>query len=62
VLAVERHSIESVKEKLAFDPDHVPKPSDYELEKPFGGRKHFMMAHGLRCRFGIPSPIAKIWD
>ncbi|KAF7188683.1 hypothetical protein HII31_09935 [Pseudocercospora fuligena] len=31
-----------------FDETTVPKPSDDELEKPWGGRRHFMMSHGLK--------------
>ncbi|KXT18349.1 hypothetical protein AC579_968 [Pseudocercospora musae] len=32
----------------SFDETTVPKPSDYELEKPWGGSRHFMMSHGLK--------------
>jgi hypothetical protein len=42
----------TLEEKLQmFNPESVAKPSFYELEKPYGGTKHFMMAHGLRCEF-----------
>ena len=35
----------------SFDETSVPKPSDDELEKPWGGRRHFMMSHGLKCKY-----------
>ncbi|KAI5357007.1 hypothetical protein Slin14017_G126670 [Septoria linicola] len=41
-------AVKKSTEKTAFDPECVPKPTYYELEKPYGGTKHFMMAHGLR--------------
>lgn len=44
-------AVKKNNDKTTFDPDCVPKPTYYELEKPYGGTKHFMMAHGLRCEF-----------
>ncbi|KXT00195.1 hypothetical protein AC578_7026 [Pseudocercospora eumusae] len=32
----------------SFDESSVPKPSDDELERPWGGRRRFMLSHGLK--------------
>lgn len=40
-----------------FNPTQIPKPTFQDLEEPYGGTKHFMMAHGLKCMF---SPILHI--
>lgn len=34
-----------------FNPTQIPKPTFQDLEEPYGGTKHFMMAHGLKCKF-----------
>lgn len=34
-----------------FNPNLIPKPTFQDLEEPYGGTKHFMMAHGLKCKF-----------
>lgn len=34
-----------------FNPTQIPKPTFRDLEEPYGGTKHFMMAHGLKCKF-----------
>ncbi|EME88555.1 uncharacterized protein MYCFIDRAFT_89220 [Pseudocercospora fijiensis CIRAD86] len=34
--------------KGSFDEMMVPKPSDDELERPWGGRRRFMLSHGLK--------------
>lgn len=34
-----------------FNPNQIPKPTFQDLEEPYGGTKHFMMAHGLKCKF-----------
>lgn len=34
-----------------FNPTQIPKPTFHDLEEPYGGTKHFMMAHGLKCKF-----------
>lgn len=34
-----------------FNPNQIPKPTFRDLEEPYGGTKHFMMAHGLKCKF-----------
>lgn len=34
-----------------FNPSQIPKPTFQDLEEPYGGTKHFMMAHGLKCKF-----------
>ncbi|KAL9529907.1 hypothetical protein SMMN14_06371 [Sphaerulina musiva] len=31
-----------------FNPTQIPKPTFHDLEEPYGGTKHFMMAHGLK--------------
>lgn len=38
-----------------FNPSQIPKPTFQDLEEPYGGTKHFMMAHGLKCKFTLPS-------
>lgn len=38
-----------------FNPNQIPKPTFHDLEEPYGGTKHFMMAHGLKCKFPLPS-------
>ncbi|CAK4032786.1 Hypothetical predicted protein [Lecanosticta acicola] len=38
----------SANKSTAFDPNSVPKPSNYELEKPYGGTKGFMESYGLK--------------
>lgn len=40
-----------------FNPSQIPKPTFQDLEEPYGGTKHFMMAHGLKCKF---TPILHI--
>lgn len=37
-----------------FNPTQIPKPTFHDLEEPYGGTKHFMMAHGLKCKFPLP--------
>lgn len=37
-----------------FNPNQIPKPTFHDLEEPYGGTKHFMMAHGLKCKFTLP--------
>lgn len=37
-----------------FNPTQIPKPTFRDLEEPYGGTKHFMMAHGLKCKFTLP--------
>lgn len=52
-----------------FNPTQIPKPTFHDLEEPYGGTKHFMMAHGLKCKFTlilhiltrIPIPIQYIY-
>lgn len=40
-----------------FNPTQIPKPTFHDLEEPYGGTKHFMMAHGLKCKFTLlPTP------
>lgn len=39
-----------------FNPNQIPKPTFRDLEEPYGGTKHFMMAHGLKCKFPLPPP------
>lgn len=36
-----------------FNPNQIPKPTFRDLEEPYGGTKHFMMAHGLKCKFPL---------
>lgn len=36
-----------------FNPTQIPKPTFRDLEEPYGGTKHFMMAHGLKCKFTL---------
>lgn len=36
-----------------FNPTQIPKPTFQDLEEPYGGTKHFMMAHGLKCKFTL---------
>lgn len=36
-----------------FNPTQIPKPTFRDLEEPYGGTKHFMMAHGLKCKFPL---------
>lgn len=37
----------------SFNPNQIPKPTFRDLEEPYGGTKHFMMAHGLKCKFAF---------
>lgn len=39
-----------------FNPAQIPKPTFHDLEEPYGGTKHFMMAHGLKCKFPLHTP------
>lgn len=40
-----------------FNPNLIPKPTFQDLEEPYGGTKHFMMAHGLKCKFPLQYSI-----
>lgn len=47
------HELNTNPNPSLFNPTQIPKPTFQDLEEPYGGTKHFMMAHGLKCKFPL---------
>lgn len=52
----DHHHDNTTNNPSLFNPTQIPKPTFHDLEEPYGGTKHFMMAHGLKCKFPPHTP------